>query len=314
MLSSYNHSSFGKLSNPRSNVFLMIRFRESEQHEAITEAIKSTLAEYSLNLQRADWKYYQNELWANVKYYLDNSFYGIAVFEQIHDRDSSPNVSFELGYMIAHEKKCLLLKEKHVPMLQSDLLGNLYREFDSYNIEKTVRAAVVNWLRDIGIAKRSDERLLVFVSYGGTCRCAMAKVITQQLLQHNSVDYKLRVESMAARGDRVASHASNGAQRAIQEMYWENLLADHRPTMLTSTIVGEADLILVMDHSLLKGLPLSKTHVLKEYFGLQEDVVDPWPDTDAGSDLRYAKCALELKEVLEDNIGIIIDALRPKKL
>jgi protein-tyrosine-phosphatase len=291
----------------------MIRFRESKQHEAITKAISSVLTEYTLNLVRADWKYYHNELWTNVKYFMDNSLYGIAVFEQIHDQDTNPNVSFELGYMIAQEKKCLILKEKHVPMLQSDLLGNLYREFDSYNIERTVRAAVVNWLKDIGIAKKSDERLLVFVSGGGTCRCAMAKVITQQLLQHNPLDYKLRVESMA-RGHPFYSHASNGAQRAIQEIYGVNFLVNHRPTGLTSAIIDEADLILVMDRSLLKGLPSDKTHVLKEYFGLQGDVVDPWPDTDAGSDLRYAKCAFELKEVMEKNIGMMIDALRPKKL
>ena len=124
-VSSYNHSSIGTLSDPRSNVFLMIRFRESKQHEAITKAISSVLTEYTLNLVRADWKYYHNELWTNVKYFMDNSLYGIAVFEQIHDQDTNPNVSFELGYMIAQEKKCLILKEKHVPMLQSDSPGSV---------------------------------------------------------------------------------------------------------------------------------------------------------------------------------------------
>jgi len=103
----------------------MIRFRESKQHEAITKAISSVLTEYTLNLVRADWKYYHNELWTNVKYFMDNSLYGIAVFEQIHDQDTNPNVRFELGYMIAQEKKCLILKEKHVPMLQSDSPGSV---------------------------------------------------------------------------------------------------------------------------------------------------------------------------------------------
>ena len=32
------------------------------------------------------------------------------------------------------------------------------------------------WLQDIGVAKCSGERLVIFVSRGGTCRCAMAKV------------------------------------------------------------------------------------------------------------------------------------------
>ncbi len=36
---------------------------------------------------------------------------------------------------------------------------------------------------DLGYRKKSNERLLVFVSGGGTCRCAMAKAITQKLIK-----------------------------------------------------------------------------------------------------------------------------------
>lgn len=298
--------------NPYSNVFLMMRFRTTKQHQNINDTISAILKEYSLNLIRADSKQYYDELWTNVKSCMDASSYGIAVFEQIDERDINPNVSLELGYMLGRGRRCLLLKEKRMPILQSDLCGHLYRQFDSYYIEDTVRSEVYKWLKDLGIAKRADERMIAYISLGGTCRCAMAKVITQKLLQQTPPGYKIRVESIA-HGQPSASGASYGARRAIQELFGEDLLADHRTKMQSRTIIEEADLILVMDHALLKGLPPEKTYVLKPYFGLTGDVIDPWPDNkDEESAKRYAKCATELQKILENSISKIIDYLRPR--
>jgi protein-tyrosine-phosphatase len=303
--------------NPLSNVFLMMRFRKTKQHRDIGETISAILNEYSLNLLRADFRQYHDELWGNVQSYMNASHYGIAAFEQIDERDINPNVSLELGYMFGQHKQCLLLKEKRVPSLPSDLVGRLYREFDSYNIEQTVRDEVRQWLRDLGVAKRSGERLLVFVSQGGTCRCAMAKVITQKLLQQNRPDFNLRVESVAY-GDPTLPTASDGARRAIKEMYGEDLLSTHRTQRLTGTIKGEADLILVMDHSIfggMKGTKPEKMHVLKPFFDVEGDVMDPYDkvhgDRDERASARYAKCAAELREILENNIGKIIQVLQP---
>lgn len=299
--------------NPRSNVFLMMRFRKTKQHKEISDAILSVLAKYSLNLIRADSKQYQDELWANVESCIDASFYGIAVFEQIDERDINPNVSLELGYMLGQRKKCLLLKEKRVPTLQTDLVGHLYHEFDSYNIEETVKTEIQDWLRSLGIAKRSDERMIAYVSLGGTCRCAIAKAITQKLIQRFHLNYKLRVESVA-HGMPSLPGASNGARQAIQRLFDEDLLANHRTIKLTDTILEDADLILVMDHSLLKGLigpkTCDKTHVFKPFFGLEGDIVDPWPDSgDEVASRRYLQCATEIKETLEPNIEKIISTL-----
>jgi hypothetical protein len=52
-------------------------------------------------------------------------------------------------------------------------------------------------------------------------------------------------------------------------MYGGDLLEDHRTAMLTPTIIKEANLILVMDNLLSKGLPAEKTFVLKPYLGLE---------------------------------------------
>jgi hypothetical protein len=183
--------------NARANVFLMMRFRDTPQNREIHEAMKAPLAHYRLNLLRADEKSYAGELWANVRAYMDACQFGIAVFDQIEERDFNPNVSLELGYMLAEIKDVLLLKEKRLPSLPSDLLGRLYRSFDSYDITTTIEPEIRQWLRDVGVAKSAGERFIMFVSHGGTCRCAMAKVALQQALRGRSLPYRLRVESVA---------------------------------------------------------------------------------------------------------------------
>ena len=80
---------------------------------------------------------------------------------------------------------------------------------------------------------------------------------------------------------------------------------------MTPTLAEEADLILVMEKSLLKGLPPAKSHVLKPFLGLSGDVSDPWPDTDEDAPRRYAACAHELSSMLEPNIGKIVKGLLP---
>src|SRR5689334_24260216 len=87
--------------NSRANVFLMMRFRESAQYRELHEVLRAELDHYGLHLLRADDKSYADWLWASVEAYMAACDFGIAVFEQIDDRDFNPNVSLELGYMLA---------------------------------------------------------------------------------------------------------------------------------------------------------------------------------------------------------------------
>jgi protein-tyrosine-phosphatase len=295
-----------------ASVFLMIRFREAEQFETIAKVLAETLDQYALALVRADYKYHYDELWANVRHCMDTSAYGIAIFEHMAEPTLSPNVSLELGYMLAKGKRCLLLKEKRVPSLQADLVGHLCHEFDSDRIPETVSAEVRHWLRDLGIAKRKDEKVVAFVSYSGTCRDPMAKAITLKLLESNPPDYPLRVEAGALFQPSAAT-ASYAAREAIKELLGEDLLAAYRVTRMTAERIAEADLILVMAASLLQknSLPPEKTFVLKPFFGLDGDVEDPFPDgKDEATLARYRRCAEELHEIILKNLGELIEFLR----
>jgi protein-tyrosine-phosphatase len=254
---------------------------------------------------------------------MDACNYGIAVFEQIDERDINPNVSLELGYLRGQRKKCLILKEKRLPALQTDLSGYLYSEFDAFHITETVEAQVRRWLRSIGIAKKSNERLLVFVSAGGTCRCAMARAITEHLLENNPPGYPLRVLS-AAMYEPSLPGASEGARRAVREMFGTDLLVSHRAVRLSPTLFGEADLILTMDHGLYGVLQKAnsveshqsnkeKVHVLKEYFGLKGDVADPWAYQGTPEEAeRYVATANELRSIIEPSLHRVVAALDPR--
>lgn len=195
---------------PERNVFLMIRFRSGDAHESLTRTISVTLAKYGLNLVRADIRDYRETLWENVTFCMDACDYGIAVFETIEGEPVSPNVSLELGYMLAKERPCLLLKDKRVSLLPVDLAGHLCQEFDAAAIPETVPPFILRWLRDLGIRKRTDERLVVFVSTGGTCRDPMAKAITEVLLRGHRTGGGRRPISSHASSARTGTSPTRG--------------------------------------------------------------------------------------------------------
>jgi hypothetical protein len=100
----------------------------------------------------ADDRVYIDDLWDNIRVYMTGCRYGIAVYEDIDQRDFNPNVAIELGYMLGHEKRCLILKEKRLPTIPADIVGRLYKPWDAFDIEASVSAAVAQWVDvDLGL-------------------------------------------------------------------------------------------------------------------------------------------------------------------
>lgn len=138
--------------DPDKNFFVMMRFNETKQMAEVYEAIQSTLASRGMTAIRADERDYTGELWTNIEVYLTGCRYGIAVFEDIDQRDYNPNVSLELGYLMGRGKRTLLLKEKRLPRLPTDVVHRLYKEFDMFDISRTVEREVARWVDvDLGL-------------------------------------------------------------------------------------------------------------------------------------------------------------------
>jgi len=136
------------------NVFLMMRFAPTPQLSAVHAAIQKTLSDLGFHCVRADDRDYTGDVWSNIEVHLSGCRYGIAVFEDIDQRDFNPNVSLELGYMMGLQKRCLILKEKRLPQMPADVVHKLYKTWDAFNIEETVSAEVTRWI-DVDLGHRT---------------------------------------------------------------------------------------------------------------------------------------------------------------
>lgn len=160
---------------------------------------------------------------------------------------------------------------------------------------------------------RKRTRTLVFLSAGGTCRDPMAKVIASQLLKSQKLKHRIHIRALGL-GPLSKSEVSYAARYVIKELYGKDLLASHKPEILTTELASSADLILAMDQRLLltpgKTLPKEKTFIFKEFFGLSGDISDPWPDgKDAVTIARYRECANELRDILTNNLDRLVKVL-----
>lgn len=257
---------------------------------------------------------------------MEACHFGIAVFEKIKKPDINPNVSLELGYMIARNRECLVLKEKSLRHLGTDLRGQTYREFDSSKIKFTVLGEVADWLREVGVRKEDhDHKVIVFVSYGGQDRCAIAKAITDHLLLQNKWTLNTRVDSRAAFSPSGPA-AAEVAIELVQERLKKDWLSGHRPRRAGIAHLFEANLILALDKTVLnrilelfKDYPgrdrdkqvvkeeiREKSRLFSDFFGgTKEDIEDPYLESKA----HYERCFDVLNDRISKNFAALAEFL-----
>ncbi len=136
--------------DPRKVAFVIMRFGESMAHIDIDVGIKEGLKKYGLTGLRADEKQYHDDLFQNVLTYMHGCGFGVAVFERIEEESFNPNISLEVGYMMALGKPVCILKDRTLKILHSDLVGKLYRVFDPLNAGTTIQEQIYPWLKDKG--------------------------------------------------------------------------------------------------------------------------------------------------------------------
>lgn len=143
-------------SNER-NVFLIMRFTKEPPFPEIVEAVRRTCAEKGLNILRADDKEYTDDLWDNVLTYMYGCDQAIAIFDQINYRKFNPNVALEVGFLRAQCKRVLLLKDKAIAVMPADIVGKIYRNFDTYAASETIPPQINKWLEDYGIGSAGNS-------------------------------------------------------------------------------------------------------------------------------------------------------------
>jgi len=151
---------FCEESDYENNVFVMMRPRFQSVFKEIETTIRDVLNFYGLKARFSKDKNYSDESWNNTETCMHGSRYGIVVFEEIDKLEYDPDISLQLGYMCSHAKECLLLNEKNMKRLHTEIFGNIHKEFDQSRIKETVTASIEEWLEhDLGIRKIVDVKI-----------------------------------------------------------------------------------------------------------------------------------------------------------
>lgn len=130
------------------NVFVMMRYRDTDQFQQIEAIITGTLQKAGLHARLAKDVPRDLLLWENIRKYMNACKFGIAVFDSLPrvkgEPRLNPNICTELGYMLAQGKPCLLLKDKKLTTLQSNLQGFIFQPFDGERLD-TLQRAIKLW-------------------------------------------------------------------------------------------------------------------------------------------------------------------------
>ena len=140
------------------NVFIMMPFRQKEDdsYKDIEKIIKKELLKNGFMGWLASDKDLDSSLWGNITTYMTACKYGIAVFTRREDvgkgtiePEFNPNVSLELGFMMSRGKRVLLLKDSFLKTLPTDIMGQLYKQFDLRKVRSDLPSIITNWTKEI---------------------------------------------------------------------------------------------------------------------------------------------------------------------
>jgi hypothetical protein len=132
------------------NVFVIMRYGLEPPFAEIENTITETLQRFGLKAVVARDVSFHQQLWNNVRFCMDHSRYAIIVFERILEPAYNPNIAIELGYMIGLKRPRLILKDHSIQVLPTDIIGQLYTEFNSYKAKETIAVAIERWLEKLG--------------------------------------------------------------------------------------------------------------------------------------------------------------------
>ena len=140
------------------NVFGITRFPGdpgtedgSEQIDLAIVESRQHLAAYGLELHLASDRSVADELWPNVSASMWACRYGLAIVEDRAGVGLNRNVLIEVGGMLMTGRRCVLLKDRSVDGMPTDLVGHIYKSVDLDDPE-SIASAVREWCEnDLGL-------------------------------------------------------------------------------------------------------------------------------------------------------------------
>lgn len=138
------------------NVFGMARFpREEVDDDPMEMALtvsRDTCLQLGLELHLADDRIVDDILFGNVGAAMWACRYGIAILENTVEEGLNYNAVLEAGAMLVTGRRCLILKDKTIPTLPTDLTGHI-RESVNIREPASLRKTIRKWItKDLALA------------------------------------------------------------------------------------------------------------------------------------------------------------------
>jgi acylphosphatase len=152
------------------SVFIMMPFEKKDiRLEKITDTIKKTLGEYGMHGWRADdpGRTLRGGIWGNIVVNMLSCKYGIAVFvdkkvlSRYNDEEIivfNANIALEVGFMKSRGLNVLLLKDKQLENIPTDIISEIYKEFNFDYPEGDIKKAVTEWIKDCQLSEMHNSR------------------------------------------------------------------------------------------------------------------------------------------------------------
>lgn len=133
------------------NVFGISRYpKKDDDTDPLAPALenaRSILEDYALDFHLAADRNVSDEIWSNVAAWMWACRYGIAFIEDRGKQGLNQNVLIEVGAMLMTGRRCVLLKDRTVDAIPTDLVGHIYKSID-LDDPTTVEAALRQWCED----------------------------------------------------------------------------------------------------------------------------------------------------------------------
>ena len=136
-----------------TNVFCMTRFpdkRMDDPIDSVVSTVRDALDGHGLLLLDASQRTIDDDLWGNVAAHGWACRYGVALFEDRANEGLNDNMIIEIGAMLMTGRRCALLRDKSVPKMPTDLVGQIYKPVD-FDDQDLVSAEIHKWAaEDLG--------------------------------------------------------------------------------------------------------------------------------------------------------------------
>ncbi|KAB2880918.1 NUDIX hydrolase [bacterium] len=134
------------------NVFLMMKFRD--ENKKISDVILRALKKKGLNGVRADMKEWSitDDTYNSIAVSYCCK-YGIALFDEPEKGQLyNPNVCYELGFIHADDKPCLIIINNQILKKKPfDLISRIHK---SYSDRLQIEDLVIDWIQELGLKKK----------------------------------------------------------------------------------------------------------------------------------------------------------------